>query len=223
VTVTPSISFGNVTTTKATGAASFVATLNAPSNLPVTVNYITQDGSAMAVRDYVSSSGTVTFAPGQTSRTITVPLVGGSNWEPDRTFQLSDSSPANATLSAASATAIIQSQDGMPAAGLIPDELDPNQSDLVVYAPAGNNAIQVKTTKIAGQVQVMINRATVATDSGIDRVIVFGGSGNNNLTVSPRIGAGVIFFGGQGRTVATGGGGNDILVGGSGPNLLAGG
>ena len=224
VTVTPSVSFGNVTTTKAasSGTASFVATLDAPSNLPVTVNYITQDGTAMATRDYLPSSGTVTFAPGETSKTITVPLVGGTNWEPVRTFRLIDSSPANATLSVLSATATIQSQDGMPAAGLIPDELDPNQNDLVVYAPAGNNAIQVKTTKI-GQVQVVVDRTTVATDSGIDRVIVYGGTGNTTLTVSPRIGAGVIFFGGQGRSVATGGGGNDILVGGSGPNLLAGG
>lgn len=226
VTVIPALSFSDATISKsATGATvSFTVSLNSPSSLPVTVNYTTQDGTAMAGRDYASASGTVTFAPGQTSQSIAVDTLGDATWQPDRSFSVLYSSASNASVSTITANATIQSTDGMPAAGLIADELDPTQTDLVVYATAGNNVIQVKPTRIAGQVEVMINGKAVATDSGIDRVIIYGGSGNNTLTVNPRVASGVIFFGATGRhTVATAGGGNDILIGGNGPNTLTGG
>jgi len=45
-------------------------TLSAPSASPVTVQYATSDGAATAGKDYTAQSGTVTFAPGQTSRLI---------------------------------------------------------------------------------------------------------------------------------------------------------
>lgn len=225
VTVMPGLSFGNASVTRTTGngTADFTLTLNTASGVPVTVNYATQDGTALAGRDYQAASGTVTFAPGQTSQTVAITTLGGSAWEPNLNFSILYSSVSNAAISTSFSTATIQSTDAMPAAGLIPDELDPTQTDLVVYAPAGHDVIQVKPTKIAGQVQVVINRVTVATDSGLDRVIIYGGAGSNTLTVNPRIGTGVIFFGGAGRNVATGGSGNDILVGGSGPNVLVGG
>jgi fibronectin-binding autotransporter adhesin len=225
VSVLPGVSPGNVTITKSAtgGTADFVLTLTTASSTAITLNYATQDGTAMAGRDYVSASGTVTFAPGQTSQTIPVTMLGDSTWQPNRTFSIVYSSVSNALLAATSSTATIQSSDGMPAAGVIPDELDPAQNDLVVVAPAGNDTIQLKTTKVAGQVQVVINRKTVATNTGIDRVIVYGGAGNNTLTIAPRVRNGVIFFSGGKRTVATGGAGNDILVGGNGPNTLGGG
>lgn len=227
VAIPPGVQFSGVTIVKQSAGetmASFDVTLAEASNVQVTVQYTTQDGTALAGRDYAAASGTVTFAPGETSKTVDVPVMGGADWQPDRAFTLVGSSAVNATLATPFSTATIQSADGMPAAGLIPDELDPTQNDLVVYAPAGNDVIQLKTTRVAGQVQVVINRKTVAIDSGIDRVIVYGGTGNNNLIVNPRIGAGVIFFGGAGRNIATGGGGNDILVGGGGgQNILAGG
>ena len=47
-----------------------VVTLSAASATPVSVNYATADGTATAATDYFAQSGTVTFAPGQTSRRI---------------------------------------------------------------------------------------------------------------------------------------------------------
>ena len=225
VSVLPGVSPGNVTITKSAtgGTADFVLTLTTASSTAITLNYATNDGTAMAGRDYLSASGTVTFAPGQTSQTIPITMLGDSTWQPNRSFSIAYSSVSNALLAASSSTATIQSSDGMPAAGVIPDELDPAQNDLVVVAPAGNDTIQLKTTKVAGQVQAVINRKTVATNTGIDRVIVYGGAGSNTLTIAPRIGNGVIFFSGGTRTVATGGAGNDILVGGNGSNTLGGG
>jgi hypothetical protein len=51
----------------------FTATLSAPSDAPVTVNYQTADSNPT---DYVPATGTLTIAPGQTTQTFTV-LVNG--------------------------------------------------------------------------------------------------------------------------------------------------
>jgi probable HAF family extracellular repeat protein len=55
-----------------TRTATFTVTLSAASALPVTVAYATADGSATAGSDYLAASGTLTFAPGETTKTVTV-------------------------------------------------------------------------------------------------------------------------------------------------------
>src|SRR5215467_10702788 len=78
----------------------FKATLSAASTSPVTVQYATMDGTAVAGTDYVAASGTFTLAPGSTSGSVTVTLLpvtlgaGGSN----KTFSLNLSNPSGATL-----------------------------------------------------------------------------------------------------------------------------
>ena len=54
----------------------FTVTLSGPSDAPVTINYKTADYTAVSATDYVASTGTITFAPGQTSRTFTVAVKG---------------------------------------------------------------------------------------------------------------------------------------------------
>ena len=60
----------------------------------MTVNYATQNGSATSGKDYTSKSGTITFAAGQTSRTITVSIKGDNKREPDETFYVVLSNPS---------------------------------------------------------------------------------------------------------------------------------
>ena len=48
--------------------------LDAPTNKTVTVNFGTADGTALAGSDYQAASGKLTFAPGETSKTILVPV-----------------------------------------------------------------------------------------------------------------------------------------------------
>ena len=55
----------------------FTVSLSAACDQAVTVDFATQDGSALAGEDYVATSGTLTFAPGETTRTITVAVLGG--------------------------------------------------------------------------------------------------------------------------------------------------
>jgi len=64
----------------------------------VTVNYATADGTATAGSDYQSMSGTLTFAPGETSKTITVQVIGDRLAEPNETFTVNLRNPTNANI-----------------------------------------------------------------------------------------------------------------------------
>jgi hypothetical protein len=96
------LSINNVTvTTSDTGTvtAVFTVSLSAPSSLPVTVAYATADGTATAGgNDYVPISGMVTFAPGQTTQTITVVVNPDMNKDVDETFFVDLSGAVNALL-----------------------------------------------------------------------------------------------------------------------------
>ena len=80
--------------------AAITVTLSAVSGQTVTVNYATANGTAAAGSDYTTTNGTLTFAPGETSKTINVPITNDSTVESSETFTVSLSSPTNATLGA---------------------------------------------------------------------------------------------------------------------------
>ena len=65
-----------------------------------------------------------------------------------------------------------------------------------------------------------MNNSVVASGSGIARVIVYGGQGNDRITADPKLAISVVFFGGDGNDTLTGGAANDILVGGAGADAL---
>ena len=67
-------------------AAVFTVSLDNASTLPVTVAYVTSDGSAASGADFTGGTGTVTFAPGETSKTIAIPVSGDRLAEGDETF-----------------------------------------------------------------------------------------------------------------------------------------
>ena len=82
-----------------TTAFTFTVTLSYASANTVTVYYATVDGSAKTSnRDYTAASGTLTFNPGEISKTITISVKGDTNVELDETFFVNLSSPTNATL-----------------------------------------------------------------------------------------------------------------------------
>jgi ELWxxDGT repeat protein len=113
----PAASLSDADAAESAGAAVFTVTLSAPVDLPVTVGYATSDASATAGSDYVATSGTLTFAPGQTSATISVPIIDDPRDEPNEAFLLTLSAPVNAVLGRATAQGVIRDDDGRPALG----------------------------------------------------------------------------------------------------------
>src|SRR5207237_4136069 len=59
---------------------------SAAAPAPVTADFATVDGTATAGSDYVAGSGTLSFAPGETTKTVTVSVVGDLAHEADETF-----------------------------------------------------------------------------------------------------------------------------------------
>ena len=86
---TPVVNIGDASVTEGhtgTRAANLTVTLSPAPSQPVTVSYSTANGSAAAGSDYQSASGTVTFAAGETAKTISVLVNGDRAGELDETF-----------------------------------------------------------------------------------------------------------------------------------------
>jgi ribosomal protein S7 len=99
---TPTVAFGAAASAGAesTTPAVLAVALSAASGQTVTVQYATANGTAVSGSDYAARSGTLTFAPGVTSRTIAVPIVHTAIAEPDESFTVTLTNPVNATLGA---------------------------------------------------------------------------------------------------------------------------
>jgi hypothetical protein len=67
----------------------FTVTLSATYDQPVTVSYQTVNGTATtADNDYTAKTGTLTFNPGETTKTITIEVKADNRKEPNETFYL---------------------------------------------------------------------------------------------------------------------------------------
>ena len=113
------LSIADAEAAEGAGEVRFVVTLDGPSAAEVTVGYATADpaGSVDPVAgagvDYESASGTLTFAPGEVSRTIGVSVIDDSLDEPDETFTLVLADPRGARLGRGSALGTIRDDDEM--------------------------------------------------------------------------------------------------------------
>jgi hypothetical protein len=106
----PLITVSDTAATETPGAdatASFTVSLSQTSSVPVTVNYATADGSATAGSDFLASSGTLTFAPGKTSKTVPVTVLGDFDDEGAESFKLNLSGATASVLGNNSGTATI--------------------------------------------------------------------------------------------------------------------
>ena len=96
----------------------FPVTLSPASAQTVTVDWATEDATATAGEDYTASSGTLTFAPGQTGRTIAVTVLDDARDEGEETLTLRLRNAAGAVLEDAEATGTIANSDAIPRAWL---------------------------------------------------------------------------------------------------------
>jgi large repetitive protein len=113
----PSLSIANLSVTEGNSGAAlatFTVTLSAPSALTTTAAWATANGTATAGSDYAPTSGTLTIAAGLTSQTVTVPVNGDGVYEPDETFFVDLSIPANATIAQSRGTGTIANDEPVP-------------------------------------------------------------------------------------------------------------
>lgn len=110
----PTVSIADVTLAEGasgTTTFSFVVGLSPASGRTVTVQYATADDTAKAGADYTAASGILTFAPGESTKTIPVAVLGDTVLEAGETFTVTLSNPANASLGVSRAIGVIANDD----------------------------------------------------------------------------------------------------------------
>ena len=89
----------------------FVVTLDPAATGTVTVDYATANGTATASADYTFTSGTLTFQPGETTKTIAVPVLDDAVEDDGETFTLALSNPSGALIDDAQAVGTIRNSE----------------------------------------------------------------------------------------------------------------
>jgi Calx-beta domain len=156
---------------------------------PITVHYATSDGTASAGSDYTPASGTLTFGPGESGKSFTVPVTSDSAPEGDETFQVALSnaaggasigSPAGGTVTIADDDAAAANPPAPPAPPASPDTTAPK---LTLGAKRVQRALKVKLLALSarcdevcrlgvvakvlvGKKKVLLGRAKTASASG---------------------------------------------------------
>jgi thermitase len=115
---TPTLAISSVAALENAGTFVFTVTLSAASSSRVTVRFGTANGTATGGRngDYTATSGTLTFNPGETSKTIAVAVRNDTVVEPDETFFVNLSRASGATIGVGRGTGTILNDDGLTAA-----------------------------------------------------------------------------------------------------------
>ncbi|MCB0033506.1 MAG: lamin tail domain-containing protein, partial [Anaerolineales bacterium] len=90
---------------------SLTVTLQPSSEQTVTLDYVTADGTAVAGSDYTAATGSLMFAPGQTTQTIQLTIIGDTAVEADETFTLTLNNLTNAIVTDDSITITIRNDD----------------------------------------------------------------------------------------------------------------
>jgi len=191
----PAFDVSDVTIVEGTGgttSAVFTVNLSLSQSAPVSVDFTTVDGTAVAGLDYTAASGTLTFAAGVTTQTVTVTITPDANVEADETFFLRLSNPTVGTILANPLAVVTITNDDSDLAadtligGTGNDTLNSGNGDDVLNGGDGND----------------VHNGGTGNDS------ILGGSDNDTLS------------GGDGDDTLDGQGGNDILRTGFGSDTI---
>ncbi|NML16107.1 Calx-beta domain-containing protein [Azohydromonas caseinilytica] len=163
--------------------ARFTLRLTTPNALPVSVRYSNSNLTAANGTDYDARSGTVTFAPGQTSLVIDIPLRSDGVLERTELFQLNLFSAVNDTIARDTAWATIYDNDA-PAIGTpvirVGDRVVDEQAGVVTFTvtldrpSAGNVSVNVATangTAVAGQDYVALSQTLVFAPGQVAKTV----------------------------------------------------
>lgn len=118
----------SLTINELVGTATLTVSRSGPIDAPATVDYATADGTAVAPDDYAATSGTLAFAAGQRTASITVSIAGDfDDEEQSETFTLTLSNPTGGELGT------------QPVATVTIDNVDrpPSIFDITAFAPQG--------------------------------------------------------------------------------------
>lgn len=160
---------------ESTANATFTVTLSVPSTLTVTVDYATANGTATAGADYQSTSGTLTFAPGETTKSILVPIINDTTDELAETFFVNLTNATNGVILDNQGQGTINDNDNPPTLSI-------NDTSVTEGDSATASATFTVTLSAASGQTVTVNYATAdnTATAGSDYQ-----STNGTLTFNP--------------------------------------
>ncbi|WP_287630137.1 MULTISPECIES: Calx-beta domain-containing protein [unclassified Microcystis] len=136
---------------------------NTTGAVSVTVNLT--NGTATAPSDYNNTPITVNFANGETSKTVTIPIVNDSQLEADETFNLSLSNPQGGAILGTQTTAVLTIlNDDLPQRGSI----NLNNSNYTVNENGTANITLTRTNGSDGEVSVILTPSNGSAVAGDD-------------------------------------------------------
>jgi uncharacterized repeat protein (TIGR01451 family) len=209
--VLPRVSFSSpaYSVSEGAGPAVITVTLDTAPFVPVTVNYATGDGTAVAPGDYLAASGTLTFTVGQTSRTFTVTVVNDTLDEGDETVTLTLSNPGHAGLGATNPATLTIVDDDQVTLSSHKDSADATglplfPADSLIYTITVTNtaaltsqtnvvitdSVPTSTTLVAGSVQSNADEVSVVGDTIVARRYTLGPGQVFTLTFRVTVGLG---------------------------------
>jgi hypothetical protein len=179
----PSMAIGNATVAEGNSGsttATFTVTMSPASGRVVTVNYATANGTATAGSDYTATSGTLTFAPGVTSQTIPVTVLGDTAIEANETFTVNLTGAVNVSVSDSQGLGTINN-----------DEVLPTLSIGSVSATEGNSGTKefvfTVTLSAASSQTVTVNYATANGTANSTLLIGDYVAENGSLSFAPGV------------------------------------
>jgi hypothetical protein len=147
----PVVTPGTTTVTEGNSGSHVVqvpVSLSSPSGKTVTASWSTADFSATAPDDYATASGTVTFAPGETSKSVAISVKGDAIDEPDEVFAVSFKNPVNATMGGVYGLGFVTVTDDDPVPVVTPGAatvVEGNSGTKVVQLPVSLSAPSGRT------------------------------------------------------------------------------
>jgi hypothetical protein len=201
--------------TKGPLVATFTVTLSSASTDTIKVDYATQDGTAKAGTDYTAESGTLTFAPGQTSETISVPVTNHTLASESQAFNVVLNDPVDVeggstpTITQATGTATLYN-------GLFTTGADTVDFNNLTTAQQQAIAAGADTTHgLGGNDNVTLPNsgdATFYTGSTTNDTNYRVAGGGGNYTIFEGAGTETISINGDGNSNITAGSGGDTIT-----------
>ena len=184
------------TVAETAGSVTLTVTRSGTTTGSATVSWTTANGTALAGQDFgaagVSSqrSGTITFAAGETSKTIVVPVIDDTTIESNETFTVALSNPSNATLGAtASSTVTITSNDStfaLATTGVSVNENGPNVTLRISRTGNLGTAASVTYTAANGTAVAGTDYGTLGSASAPAGVVAFAANqAYRDITIGP--------------------------------------
>jgi hypothetical protein len=168
----------------------FIVSLAFPSNLATSVDYQTHDSTAKAPKDYVASTATLNFAPGEVTDTISVSVKGDTTTEADELFYVKLLNPVNLALAKDTGIGTIVNNDGVTPVAMRGDQKESDASTIpnTLIIP---NVLHRNQAWVVPGLSQFHNTVAVIDANGI---VVYKSVNNQNTISIDKLTAGLYFY-----------------------------